>query len=442
MKKWRKLKSRRRFACIVLSAPGELQVRRMNLPILSAHSDRSWNPDTRFQGWTPSLSDDGGKSLGTILFHPRRLFAWSSHAAKHLWRNRRYLTFLKVANVVLVSIQQRLKTEYVLGRPFQLSIEPTNVCATKCKLCPTGQRLHGRPKGSMDFDEYCRLIDGCKRWTYTLNLFQWGDPLNAPRIYDMIRYAHDAGIFTHISTTLAPFEADPSAAEAVVRSGLNLLSCSLHGASDTTYSHYQGDHLFAEAIAKLKLIIEARDRLRSDTPKIQMHFVVTRFNEHEIEQFAQLAEQLGCRPMFSAASLNLRFLAFNKKHEPLYITAEELEEKVKARIDEWLPRDPRYVFEPYRKIRDGAAQFRDFGGQKVVDCEWPWKAVVVNWDSRVSVCCGSWTVSQDYGDLKQHSWGEVWNSPVYRLARRSFKRPAVACGSSDVACVNCPGAMM
>src|SRR5271166_866827 len=187
-----------------------LQVGRMNLPILPARGDKSLNLNARFDGWTPTVTDDGGKSVGTILFHPQKLLLWSFLAVKHVWKNRRYLTLLKLANLVLVSIQQRLKTEYVLGRPFQLSIEPTNVCATKCKLCPTGQRLQGRPKGTMSFNEYCRLIEGCKRWTYTLNLFQWGDPFNAPRIYDMIRYAHDAGIFTHISTTLAPFEADAS----------------------------------------------------------------------------------------------------------------------------------------------------------------------------------------------------------------------------------------
>ena len=414
----------------------------MDLPVLTTTAATAHNEETTFQGWTPSLADDGADSISAILFHPRKLVLWILLVARHIWTKPRYLTFFKLFNILLVTIQHRLKTEYVLGRPFQLSIEATNVCATKCKLCPTGQRLHGRSKGTMNFDEYRRLIDKCKPWTYTLNLFQWGDPLNAPRIYDMVRYAHDSRIFTHISTTLAPFKADPSQAETLVRSGLDLLSCSLHGASDATFAYYQGDHLFSETITKIELIVKARNRLKSRTPKIQLHFVVTRANEHEIEEFTELADQLGCSAIFTGPSLNLRFLSADKSLKPLNLSPDQLEEKVKTHIDTWLPKDPRYVAEPYRRIRDGEALFRDFGGHKIIDCEWPWKAVVVNWDSKVAVCCGSWTPSEDYGDLARDSWGKVWNSPAYREARRSFKRPATSCSSSGVACTSCPGTML
>jgi len=294
----------------------------------------------------------------------------------------------------------------------------------------------------MGFEEYCRLIDGCKRWTYTLNLFQWGDPLNAPRIYDMVRYAHDAHIFTHISTTLAPFKADADNAEKLVNSGLDLLSCSFHGASDTTFAYYQGDNFFADALEKVRLIVQTRDRLHRSTPQIQMHCVVTRANEHQTEAFAKLAERYGCKAIFTGPSLNLRFLSSDKSLQPLDISPKELEEKVRTRLHDWLPKNPRYVAEAYRRIRDGEADFRDFDGHKVIDCEWPWKAVIVNWDSTVSVCCGSWAPSQDYGDLKRNSWGEIWNSPTYRLARRSFKPHPPDHGSPKVACTDCPGSML
>jgi MoaA/NifB/PqqE/SkfB family radical SAM enzyme len=414
----------------------------MELPIYEPAKPPASSPASGFKGWIPCISFGGSEGFSNILFQPRKLLRWLALVIRHIWRKRQYLTLLKVLNILGVTIQHRLKTEYVLGRPFQVSIEPTNVCPTKCALCPTGQRFHGREKGTICFEEYTRLIDRCKRWTYTLNLFQWGDPLNAPRIYDMIRYAHDASIHTHISTTLTAFNGKPETAEALVASGLDLLSCSFHGATDETFFRYQGNHRFAEMVEKIRVIVAARNRMGSATPQVQMHFVVMKSNEHQMEQFSALARGLGCVPVFSPPSLNLRFLKLDRELRPLPINAEQLEEKVKARTEAWLPDNPLYVIEPYRRIKSGEARYQDFGGEKISDCEWPWKAVVVTWDRKVSVCCGSWSPAQDYGDLSSKSWGQVWNSATYREARRSFKHPVKDAGAGRAACVSCPGAML
>ena len=77
----------------------------------------------------------------------------------HAWRNRRYLTALKLANMAAVNVQYWLKTERVVGMPYKMKIESTNICNTKCQLCPTGIGLKGRPKGSMTLQQYQRLID-------------------------------------------------------------------------------------------------------------------------------------------------------------------------------------------------------------------------------------------------------------------------------------------
>src|SRR5664279_3788332 len=61
----------------------------------------------------------------------------------YLWRNRRYLTLLKLSNMALVNIQFALKTVRVWGRPYNMKIESTNICNTHCQLCPTGVGLEG-----------------------------------------------------------------------------------------------------------------------------------------------------------------------------------------------------------------------------------------------------------------------------------------------------------
>ena len=207
-----------------------------------------------------------------------------------------------------------------------------------------------------------------------------------------------------------------------------------------------------EALQKLRLIVDAKRRLRSRTPCVILHLVVTKVNERELEQFRTLAKEYDCRPLFSAPSLNLRLLPHG---EPgLFLSPDELEERVAHRIQAWLPTNAEYVREPYLLIRDGkrklsdfgsckvVRKLSDFGSCKVVRCESPWKSVVINSDASVSICCGAWMPSEAVGSLNQQTFGEIWNGPAYRTARGSFKCTAGREADIHVNCCQCPGIML
>ena len=110
-----------------------------------------------------------------------------SRAVYYVYRNHRYLTFAKLANMVIANIECKLKREKLISRPYQLKIESTNICNTNCQLCPTGQGLKSRKKGVMKFEQYTKLVDRLKWHTLDLDLSMWGDPLIVPDIYKMIR---------------------------------------------------------------------------------------------------------------------------------------------------------------------------------------------------------------------------------------------------------------
>lgn len=380
------------------------------------------------------------KVLGLLDFLARGVF--------HVWRNHRYLTFLKLANMALVNIQFKLKTEYVLGRPYSMKIEPTNICNTKCQLCPTGIGLEGRPKGKMDLARLKSLIDTLKWHMRDVDLSMWGDPLIVPDIYEMIRYAHDRGIWTYISSNLHAFKLNTkpgqiSQAEQLVASGLDTLTCSLHGASQQTYEAYQPGKSFEESVAKVRHIIDTRDRLGSRTPLIQLNYVVTKQNEHEREAFQDLADELGCKAVFSTASMNARFQDQDAQLQPLGLADDLLKEKVQTHLDHWLPDNEDYVLEPYKKMRQtGEIEGGDFNGNKPFDCSWPWHQSVINWDGQVVTCCGSFDPGEDMGDVFEQGFAKVWNGKRYRMARRSFKHKLTDDQAKDNACANCPGFML
>lgn len=371
-----------------------------------------------------------------------------------LWRNRHYLTAYKLANMGIVNVEFMLKRERLMGRPYSMKIEPTNICNTRCQLCPTGIGLKGRKKGRLDFDRFTNLLDRVKHHLFELDLSMWGDPLVHGEIYDMIRYAHRKGVWTYISSNLHAFKIEPRKlkdgsidetddATKLIRSGLDMLTCSLHGASQETFAIYQPGKSYADALAKVKHIAETKKRLGSTTPVIQLNFVVTQHNEHEVETFRELAESMDCRPIFSTASMNLRFLHKDKKLVPLGLSDELLEKKIKDHLGHWLPKNEDYILDSYKKIAEtGKLTGEEYNGEKAYPCSWPWRQAVVNWDGQVVTCCGSFETEHDMGDVLDRPFAEVWNGEKYRLARRSFKKKLNDAQAKGNPCADCPGFML
>ena len=383
---------------------------------------------------------------GSVDFFARGVF-WA-------WRNRCYITPLKLANMAVVNIEFVLKRERLIGRPYKMKIESTNICNTRCQLCPTGLGLRGRRKGRMAYEQYTELIRQVRKHLFALDLSMWGDPLVAPDIYKMIGHAHDNGIWTYISSNLHGFKIEPRKqrdgtleetddATKLIKSGLDMLTCSLHGASQETFAIYQPGKDFGDALAKVKHIVETKEKLGSSTPVIQLNFVVTRHNEHEIEPFQKMAEELGCKPIFSTASMNVRFLDKDKKLTPLGLADDVLAKKTKDHLDDWLPENKDYVLSAYDEMREtGVQRGEEYNGKKSYNCSWPWRQSVINWDGSVATCCGSFEEREDIASVTEQSFAKVWNSEKYRLARRSFKKKLDETQAEDNPCATCPGFML
>ncbi|MBL4701675.1 MAG: radical SAM protein [Phycisphaeraceae bacterium] len=389
---------------------------------------------------------------GKLKSQPSRfkLYAWMAitidfvaRAVFYLWRNRRYLSVRKLANMALINVQFYFKTQRVIGMPYKMKIESTNICNTKCQLCPTGIGLQGRPKGSMTFQDYQSLINQVKGTLHSLDLSMWGDPLIVPDIYKMIQYAHDNSIWTYISSNLHAFKPGKGQAESLVNSGLDLMTCSLHGATQETYECYQPGKTLEDSVEKIRHIITTRNAMESATPQVQLNFVVTKKNEHEQEAFQLLADELGCKAVFSTPSLNIRFKDKDQNLQPLGLAPDILEKKIKDHLQEWLPEDKNFALPQYQDLmEDKPVRGEEFNGKKTMNCDWPWRMSVINWDGEVSTCCGSFEQADDMGNVLEHGFKKIWNGPKYQASRRSFKHKLSAEQSKDNPCATCPGFML
>ena len=319
----------------------------------------------------------------------------------------RYFSWRKLFNMAAVEVQLQLNRKRVFGMPYEWEMDTTNICQLKCPLCHTGLGNIHRDKGVMSFEMYRKTIDEIKNHCVWMTLYSWGEPFLNKDIDKFIEYAHKAKIATIISTNLnKPLTAEM--AEAIVRSGLDTMIVSLDGVTQEVYEQYRIAGHLDRVLANLRLIVETKRRLGSESPYLEWQFIVMKQNEHEVEAARELATEIG-----------VNGIIFKDVDFPWGMDDPAL-------ADKWLPAvDSRHIREatfdrPYKE--DGGACWR------------LWRSAVVNWDGGFAPCCYLTDKEQDFGDVSKETVGTIWNNERYTAARGLFKGETP---SEKIGCLDC-----
>lgn len=302
------------------------------------------------------------------------------NALARTWRRVR-----NECNKLLVQLQNSfLRNSKVFGHPFQLTLEPGNLCNLRCPLCPTTHREERLPKGMLSLDNAKRIIDNFP-YTVQMVLSNWGEPFLNKDIFEIIGYAAQRGIKVRMESNFTLF--DEERAERLVASGLHTLSVALDGASQETYERYRVGGDFEVAVGNVEKLVAAKKRSGRRLPLIEWKFVVNRYNEHEVEAARKRAKQLG---------VDFRVVT---------IWAPEGGQ-------EWLPLDPSLNGE---------------GGREAPQkCHHLWQAVTVNFNGDVFSCCSEFAPSDRLSNALEQPFADVWNGADYQK-RRSANRGPVNC---------------
>src|SRR6266498_3369590 len=148
---------------------------------------------------------------------------------------RRVWNFVKVLSSYHVSKWTKKSVQW--GYPVSISFEPTTSCNLRCPECPSGLRAFTRPTGMLKKDFFEETIDDVyKELLYLIFYFQ-GEPYLNPDFLEMVKYAHDKGIYTATSTN-AHYLTDEKAKK-TVESGLDRLIISIDGTTQNVYQQYR-----------------------------------------------------------------------------------------------------------------------------------------------------------------------------------------------------------
>jgi radical SAM protein with 4Fe4S-binding SPASM domain len=339
----------------------------------------------------------------------------------------------RIANYYAAYFHMLIKKDSIRSYPTHLIADVSNICNLQCPLCPTGVGTPGRKKGMMPLSTFKKIIDETGKYLISIDLFNWGEPLLNKDVYEMISYAHGRNIVTSVSTNFQHFSEEH--AERLISSGLDILILSIDGASQESYEKYRVGGDYGKVIENISLLVEKKRQRGCRHPYICWQFLVMKHNEHEVEAARRMARELGVDHITV---------------DPAYLPVATREEAMK-----WLPENSefhRYDVEELEKRWQQAerqhelrqtedrADDKDNSGRgdlkRRVNCSWLWTQTTVNWDGGVSPCCAIYDPSEDFGNVSDASFKDIWNNVKYRESRR-FSSKGEAADTLTV-CMKCP----
>ena len=249
--------------------------------------------------------------------------------------------------------------------PDIVQIESTNLCNAKCVFCPRDE-MHRR-QGVMDADLYRKVVDECAALGIThVRVHNYGEPFLDKQLVEKVRYAKSKGI-AEVGMISNGSLITEDLARGMIDAGLDAINISVDASGKEVFEATRLHLKYDDVIQNVRTLARLRNESGRTHPKLILSFVRQNNSAEEadfIKEWSQVADKIHITDLHNwAGTLN-------------------------AKSDVQFP------------------------------CYRLWLTFTVLWDGRVAMCCADFDGRHVFGDLKSQTIAEVWNSPLYRAARR------------------------
>jgi len=249
--------------------------------------------------------------------------------------------------------------------PDIVQIESTNLCNAKCVFCPRDE-MHRR-QGVMDFDLFAKIVDECAALGIThVRVHNYGEPFLDKKLVEKVRYAKQKGIKEVGMISNGSLITEEIAA-GMIDAGLDAINISVDAAGKEVFERTRLNLEYDTVINNIRTLARLRKERGRTHPKLILSFVRQDNSADEqafIDEWSKVADKVHITDLHNwAGTLN-------------------------AKSDVQYP------------------------------CYRLWLTFTVLWDGRVSLCCADFDGRNVLGDLRTSTIQEIWNSPLYRAARR------------------------
>lgn len=318
-----------------------------------------------------------------------------AHIQAFLYNN----SFKKFANLLHAHWDMWQGKETTNSCPYIFVLEVTNVCNLKCPFCLTGKGISGgRAVRHMNFDEAKKIIDAVGDYVYFLQVYNWGEPLLNKDLIKVIEYAKQKNIYVMLSTNATAMT--PAYNQRLIGSGIDYVMVAIDGGSEATYSRYRIGGNYSKVLANVKDLLEQRESRKLEKPFVEWQFIVFRHNEHELEATESMAYTMGIN-----------------KFTPL----------------------PAYVEDSSWSSQNKEYRTQLGNPERLKNCDRPWSHLNVRADGGIASCCYAFFKKDDFGNLNQNTFKEIWNNENFRQSRRLIRQHSRGqiMEKSELLCYNC-----
>jgi radical SAM protein with 4Fe4S-binding SPASM domain len=273
-------------------------------------------------------------------------------------------------------------------------------------MCPSGNGDMKRRMGQLTFKDFKKLLDDVGDYLIQVQLWNQGEPFLNKSFLDFVHYANEMGVMTHTSTNGHFIRTDEDA-EKLINSGLDQLIFSMDGTNQQTYEKYRVRGDYQLVMETLERIANAKKRLKSNKPLVELQFLVFKHNQNEIDHIISMSKKL-----------NLNRISF--KTAQIYSNQQG---------EVFLPEDTTFS----RYEHDGE-NFKLKGDVKNW-CKRLWLNPAVNWDGTVSPCCFDKDAEYALENYFKNNlkFKDIWKSGKYNAFRKRIMNDRK---SVDM-CANC-----
>jgi len=307
-------------------------------------------------------------------------------------------------------LRTALRTNRSLMFPSRINLNTGYLCNLKCPLCPTGRR-DPYPTGQLTV-AMARTLLVRLRPIGIVSLFGWAEPFLNRDIFDVVKLLKANGKCVSIDSNLSI--KDMGIVEKIAKCPVDLLSVSLDGADQESYSQYRVGGSFDLVVRNIRYLRASRQGPRH----IRWQYIVSRKNHGLVEKAKRLSRELG---------VEICFIDIGMYNQMFYESTEEVKR-------EWWTEDQmaRLAQPPREAARDV--------------CGWLCNDPFIDTDGGVYPCCHAAYAPKEFvdsgfqnvfGNLHTNTLGEIWNNSLYQAARSLFTgRPS---GHDDVKaiCLRC-----
>ncbi len=304
---------------------------------------------------------------------------------------------------IVAPLSRFYPVSYMMQLPSSIIVEPTNACNLRCPVCPTHFDML-RKRGFLTNDVLKAVVDDFKAFKKKPKIaFNFaGEPILHKGLNEHIKYAHDHGHYTFVSTNVSFLSKEMSTR--LIEAGLSGIHLCIDGFTKESQESYRVGSKFEVIKKNIEDFMTAKKELNASNPKVIIQTLLTSFSENEMKEIVDWAEELG------VDAVNFKTLSMGT------YTTDEMKKKYAF----LLPNNAKYR----RKTTTVQRSL----------CSQPNRQSVVYWNGELGLCCVDFDNKVKMSNVLDGGFIKAWRMQSNAEKRLGgFRRQYVMCKNCSLA---------